>query len=539
MKALRAAALAVLALAGRAAEPSRDPAQDFVRAGAPAGLPAPLAAAVDQLDAARMGATLAALADPARQGRGLGTRGLAASVAQVRRALAATGFRPLGPRWEQVVPLRQVTPAPGRVALQAGGRAFAFQGGLDAVLPPVEPGTLGGDLVFAGFGIQEPSLGHDDFRGLSVRGKVVVFRAGTPEGEAWRTGERKARWDSDRPADRYDARLALLEKLGARAAIALEAGLDRRLAEGKEPALPYFLAAPGVPGSAEPPLARLALTPDLLRALEAGGPGRATVAVRGRVRALREVNLLGRLEGSDPVLKREAVLIGAHLDHLGMPAGKVHPGADDNASGVSALLEVARVLGQIPVRPRRTVLVAFWTGEEEGKFGSGHYVRHPRWPLAATRAYLNLDMVGHPWTAADLKDLARDTGLGEGHPLLQDLDLASFAEPGLSDRDPALGPVLRQAGLGTGMSLHLDWTDGRSGGSDYRDFARRGLPFVRFFGSYFPAYHTPGDTADQVDPAQVRRMARLALATAWLLADAPEGWKGTLTPAAPPRRTSP
>ena len=535
MKALRPLALAALALAARA----QDPGRDFVRAGAPGGLPAPLAAAVDQLDAARMGATLAALADPARQGRGLGTPGLAASVAQVRRALAATGFRPLGPSWEQAVPLREVAPAPGRVDLRIGGRTFAFRGGRDAVLPAVAPGTLAGDLVFAGFGIQEPSLGHDDYRGLSVRGKVVVFRAGTPAGEAWRTGERKARWDSDRPADRYDARLALLEKLGARAAIALEPGLDQRLAAGQEPPLPYFLAAPGVPGSGEPPLARLTPNPDLLRALEAGGPGRATLAVRGRLRTLREVNLLGRLEGSDPALRREAVLLGAHLDHLGMPAGRVHPGADDNSSGVAALLELARVLGQAPVRPRRTLLVAFWTGEEEGKFGSGHYVRHPRWPLEATRAYLNLDMIGHPWTAADLQDLARDTGLGPGHPLLQDLDLARFAEPGLSDRDPALGPILRQAGLGTGMNLHLDWTDGRHGGSDYRDFARRGLPFVRFFGSYFPAYHTPGDTADQVDPAQVQRMARLVLATAWLLADAPEGWKGTLTPAAPPRRTSP
>jgi hypothetical protein len=69
------------------------------------------------------------------------------------------------------------------------------------------------------------------------------------------------------------------------------------------------------------------------------------------------------------------------------------------------------------------------------------------------------------------------------------------------------------------MSLHLDWTDGRNGGSDYRDFARLGLPFVRFFGSYFPEYHKPGDTLDKLDPAQVKRMARLVLATAWLLAD--------------------
>ena len=69
------------------------------------------------------------------------------------------------------------------------------------------------------------------------------------------------------------------------------------------------------------------------------------------------------------------------------------------------------------------------------------------------------------------------------------------------------------------MSLHLDWTDGKSGGSDYRDFARLNVPFLRFFGDYFPDYHKPGDTLDHLDPEQVRRMARLVLATAWLLAD--------------------
>jgi hypothetical protein len=102
---------------------------------------------------------------------------------------------------------------------------------------------------------------------------------------------------------------------------------------------------------------------------------------------------------------------------------------------------------------------------------------------------------------------------------LEGINPAHFAEPGLSSAHRDLGPILAQAGRGTGMSLHLDWTDGRNGGSDYRDFARLNVPFVRFFGSYFPEYHKPGDTLDNLDPEQVKRMARLALATAWLLAD--------------------
>ena len=291
----------------------------------------------------------------------------------------------------------------------------------------------------------------------------------------------------------------------------------QRLREGKEPALPYFLAAKGLPGSGEPPLVRLSFRPELPEQLTAGGT--ANLELHGRVRSLQGVNLLAQLEGSDPTLRRSAILLGAHMDHLGMPGGVLHPGADDNASGVAALLEIIRVATTALHRPRRTLLFAFWTGEEEGKFGSGLYTRQPRWPLARTEAYLNLDMVGHPWTAADLRALVEGAGLKDPAGFLAGLDPADFVEPGLPPGHPELAAALVHAGRGTGLSLHLDWTDGRSGGSDYRDFARLNVPFIRFFGSYFPEYHKPDDTLDKLDPDQVRRMARLALGTAWLLAD--------------------
>jgi hypothetical protein len=512
---LRVPALAALLLA--AAALAQDAGGDFVRASRPEPLPAPLSAALEGLDTARLTRHLSYLTDPRREGRGLGTQGLNATVHHLADQLKAMGIPPLGTSPLQAVPLREVRPGKGSVRLRTHSHLFTFQAGQDAVLPPLEPGTLAGPVVFAGHGIQEPALGHDDFRGLDVRGRIVLFLDGCPPGEAWRTPELRERYASPRPADRYDAKLALLEKLGAKAAIALEEGLERRLAEGKEPGLPYFLAARDVPRKGEPPLARVALTAELRNHIGAGLAESATLTVRGREKDLLGFNVLGRMEGSDPALRQEAILLGAHMDHLGRPLGVLHPGADDNASGVSALLEIARVLATSAVRPRRTILVAFWTGEEEGKFGSSHYTRHPRWPLATTRAYLNLDMIGHPWTAADLRTLAAEAKAPKG--FLDGLEPSRFAEPGLSSDHRNLGPVLIQAGRGTGMALHLDWTDGRNGGSDYRDFARLGLPFVRFFGSYFPEYHQPGDTLDRLDPEQVKRMARLVLATAWLLAD--------------------
>jgi hypothetical protein len=402
--------------------------------------------------------------------------------------------------------------------LQLPSGALSFQANQNAILPSIEPGQLSGPLIFVGYGIQEPALGHDDYRGLEVRGKVVLFLDGMPSGAPWHTPELMEKYAPPRPGDRYDSRLALLEKLGARAAIALEADLAPRIAAGHEPIRPYVLAAAGVPAPGEPPLARVALTPELRALLQPGLTGTATLTIQGRLRALLGLNVLGELKGSDPRLRREAILLGAHMDHLGQPGGVLHPGADDNGSGVAALLEIARSLAASPVRPKRTVLFAFWTGEEEGKFGSNHYTRHPRWPLAAT-TYLNLDMIGHPWTAADLTALVKEAGPTAPKAFLEGLEPTRFAEPGLPTGHPELSTALAQAGRGLGLSLHLDWTDGKNGGSDYRAFARREVPFIRFFGSYFPEYHQPGDTLDSLDPEQVKRMAALILSTAWLLAD--------------------
>ena len=199
--------------------------------------------------------------------------------------------------------------------------------------------------------------------------------------------------------------------------------------------------------------------------------------------------------------------------------GAIHPGADDNASGVAALLEIARAFAASGERPKRTLVFVFWTGEEEGKFGSAHWVRHPLWPLAKTAVYLNLDMIGHPWTLEEIRKLVADSGLAGGDRFLEGLEPADFAEPGVADFSPDLATVLARAAHGTGLALHLDRTPGTYGGSDYRDFARARTPFLRFFGNFFKGYHEPGDTPVGIDPAEVLKTARLALATAWLLAD--------------------
>lgn len=187
---------------------------------------------------------------------------------------------------------------------------------------------------------------------------------------------------------------------------------------------------------------------------------------------------------------------------------------------MSALLAIARAMATSPLRPRRTVVFAAWTGEEMGHFGSRHYMRHPLWPLDKTAAYLNLDMIAHPWTEAEIRTLVNGSGLRDGEAWMRGIRACDFVEAGVADwAAGALAPVLASASTATGLTLHIDRTSGRHGGSDYRSFALRGVPFVRFFGSYFPDYHKPGDRPERLDAGQIERMARLACATVWLLAN--------------------
>ncbi len=529
-------ALALAVPAGAAGNPDQTAAgraADFVLPQPVEPLPGTMAAAVAGLDAPALAAHIAFLASPGLAGRGLGDRGLDAAAEYVAAALELAGIAApgadAGTRF-QAVPVREISGLHGSVTVTrrngdaSSGRVFTS--GVDVVPPAAAPQSITGAVVFAGHGIREADLGHDDYLGLDVRGRIVLVLAGLPAGAEWQTDELRARWDARDSDERYDARLEAARSRGAAAVLVVEReDWGARLDRGREVANRFFLPFSGGSDADDGPLLALvsAAVADSLLGAGGGVAGllpevTATISWSGDERPVETRNVLGVIPGADPELRAQIVLVGAHLDHLGRIGDDDYPGADDNASGVAALLEIAKAFAASPVAPKRTVAFAFWTGEEEGKLGSGFYVRHPLWPLERT-TYLNLDMIGHPWLPEEIAKLVADTGLERGDELLTGLNPADFIELGLPDGAPALDAALRRGAAGTGIALHFDRTDGTEGGSDYRDFARAGVPFIRFFGNFFPAYHEPGDTAEALDADQVRRVARLALATAWLLAD--------------------
>jgi len=533
--------------AGQEAKPAPRVADDFVSARPSEPVPEPLAAALAGIKAPALAASIAFLASPSLEGRGLGSRGLDAAAEYVAASLALAGVPPLAETDEkkpapeayfQPVPIREITGFTGEVTVETRGgeevRTRSFLSGVDCLFSETPPQSVAAPVVFAGYGIREEKLGRDDYRGLEVRGRIVLVLGGLPSGPEWQKPELVARYGAEKVRERWAVKVETARALGAVAVLGVEGDdFATRLVRKEQVEARFFLPFSGAGAPEKLPLVRV--SPVAADAILAAGnldsasaraakplalPG-VTITIRtgGIERLITSRNVVAFIAGSDTKLREDAIVIGAHMDHLGRVGDVVYPGADDNASGVSALLEIAKAFAAAPNRPKRTLVFAFWTGEEEGKFGSGYWVRHPFWPLKRIVAYLNLDMIGHPWSMEEIRKLVADTGLPNGEQFLAKVKPAEFAEPGVAEWSPDLAEVLRRAGPVAGLALHLDRTDGRSGGSDYRDFARAGIAWVRFFGNFFPAYHEPGDAPDQLDPVQVQRVARFCLATAWLLAN--------------------
>jgi Zn-dependent M28 family amino/carboxypeptidase len=213
-------------------------------------------------------------------------------------------------------------------------------------------------------------------------------------------------------------------------------------------------------------------------------------------------NVVGVLPGSDPARAREAIVIGAHYDHVGLGgrlsvtperAGEIHNGADDNASGTASVIEMARAAIADRARFPRTLIFVTFAGEERGLLGSVHYVRSPApVPIASTVAMLNLDMVGRSRGAVDV------SGLDKG-AVRDDLMAAAQLVGNLE---------IKQEGPGAGRSDDSSFIDAR-------------VPAINFFTGFHADYHRPTDDWEKIEKAGTARVATLALEFAARLAADP------------------
>ncbi len=211
-------------------------------------------------------------------------------------------------------------------------------------------------------------------------------------------------------------------------------------------------------------------------------------------------NLLAVLPGSDPVLREETIIVCAHFDHVGYgnssnsagPYGYIHNGADDNASGASALLEVAQAFAELDIAPRRTILFALWDAEEDGLLGSYHWTRQPTRPLGGVRLVINVDMCGR----------------------LRDAGLSVYGVRSMN----GMRQLVTRANGNSDLKLDFDWTNRDD--SDHWPFLQKRVPYLMLHTGDHPDYHRPSDDIDKLNLPGMQQVAMLMFEVARSAADA-------------------
>ena len=205
-------------------------------------------------------------------------------------------------------------------------------------------------------------------------------------------------------------------------------------------------------------------------------------------------NVIAILKGSDPMLRDEHLVYSAHMDHLGVRrpvnGDSIYNGADDNASGTSALIAVAKAFAALTTRPRRSVMFVAFSGEESFGAGSQFFLEHAPVPVTSLVANFNADMVGRNWKDTIVVLGRHDSDLG---PLLDGVT-ESHPELGLSPVDSSTRPNEPES---------LYWW------SDHASFIQKGIPFLYFYSGMHADYHRPSDSPEKIDVEKLARIARL------------------------------
>ena len=437
------------------------------------------------------------LASDALEGRRTGSNGATDAARYIAKEFKRLGLKPVA------------SSASGKGSESRYLQAFPYVAGVK--LGPANELTLGNDkletgtdwlplgfsssakasgkLVFAGYGITATELNHNDYANGEAAGNIAIVLQGTPDGA--NPHGQFARYEGVR----WKAVAAKNAGVKALVVIANEANFkDDRLTKlvydnsAGDAGLPVIVVSRAAAERllAVSNISLSQLDPKLSAGRVLTGSGSlSTDIVRTEAPAY---NVIGMLEGSHPILKKEVIIIGAHYDHLGRGgegslaprAGDIHYGADDNASGTAGVLELARLLAKQTPRPRRTIVFMAFGGEEEGLLGSNYYVNHPLVPLANTVAMINMDMIGR------MKD---------GKLIIGGIGTAK------EWRDL----------MATEKTFQLTLNEDGFGPSDHSSFYAKQIPVLFFWTGTHTDYHKPSDTFEKINyDDEVRILALVA-----------------------------
>jgi aminopeptidase YwaD len=388
------------------------------------------------------------------------------------------------------------------------------------------------EVVFAGYGITAPEYNYDDYKDMDVKGKIVAVLRQEP-GQA----DSSQKLFDGMELTRYSGlkvKQQIAQAHGAAGVIVISGPLHYSSLKPRGyawPALSKILPKDALPldycdsvarkipmvQAGESVVIELFGNVDSLKRIQqriekSWQPH--SFRIPGKIMAMNVSlvskpvggrNVVAWLEGSDPELKNEVIIIGGHYDHIGFekdPHRKsdfIYNGADDNASGTSGVLAVAKAFATMVENPQRSVVFIAFAGEEKGLLGSSSYVHRPLWPLNKTVAMINLDMIGR-----------------------NDPDSLEILG---ARQNPGLAKVVRKQNKEIGFKLALSKSKYLEGGSDHVPFFKKGVPVIFFFTGLHADYHQVTDNPDRINAEKAARVSRLAFLTAWTVANESRHYK--------------
>ncbi len=475
----------------------------------------------DTITPEEMKAHMAYLASDEMKGRNTPSPELDSCASYIARQFASYGLKPAckGSYYQIFNTLKTNLSSPNTFALITASGRSGYQL-KDDFVPLAETANRKIEnipVVFAGYGITATEYRYDDYSDINTRGKVVFVFTGEPQEK-----DTSSVFNGSETTDHSKTVIKIENAIqhGAVGMILVQAPSRRfNRPPNSWPSLMRLAPKDAVPltfeEKAENKIVCVQIGRDLALALLADTgntledlysridqnltpvsfdiTGR-TVTIETQLDAERTptTNVAGLLEGSDPLLKNEILVIGAHYDHVGETNGVIYNGADDNASGTSGVMEVAEAFASSPVKPRRSVLFITFAGEERGLFGSRYYTGNPLFPVENTVAMLDMDMISR-----------------------NDSNEVAIVAAGSS---PDLKAVNEKANEGVGLKLLYD-SDAFFYQSDHYPFYKKGIPVLFYFAKDHPDLHKPTDDIDKIIPEKMARIGKLVFSTAWIVAN--------------------
>ena len=509
----------------------------------------PVAAPTDAISVAGLERRLRFIASDALEGRESLSPGFRAAAEYLASELTGLGLTPRGDdgSFLQRVTVRRTSIDPAGTSVEVSGQTFAFGDDLLAS----GGGSATGRVVYVGHGYRIPSKDIDPFVGVDVKDALLLVLPGPPQGVTARDLQALTKGtDWWGPEDNARA-------LGAQGVIRV-AGFDdlsdwqrtreRQVSRGgvvvdrltpPEAPMPVVTAGPRLlaallRGEREngARLHERAVAKDAGPSFALADTKRITLKVGVTVTREHTFNVVASVEGADPVLRSEFVALGAHLDHIGLRAARpgssrakadksadqdlINNGADDDGSGVVALVEMAAAAIRGP-RPKRSLLFVWHTGEESGGWGAQYVTAFPPVPIDHIVAQLNLDMIGRSRRAGDQT---------AANYALTGPDEVYVVGAGRLSR--SLADTVASVNRGfLNLTLNPKYDDPTDPEriyerSDHYQYAQKRIPVAFFFSGLHEDYHRPSDEVDRIDFVKLQKIARTVLAVAWALGNAPD-----------------